>query len=1314
MSTAPSANGTEKKTGLSIDRVFSDPQVHPFAQIQWARRDAEIKDEKGDYVFKQEGVEFPESWSQLAVNVVASKYFYGDVQNGNGSPEIGNREFSVKQLIRRVAHTISKWGYTDGYFASNDDAYVFECELTWLLVNQHGAFNSPVWFNVGLWDEYEVEGSYDGYYFNFDTNKPDPVPHGRAYKHPAGSACFILGVEDSIPSIYDRVATEGRIFKYGSGCGTNNSSIRSSREVVSGGGKPSGPLSFMTVYDAVAKVTKSGGKVRRAAKMEILDDWHPDILEFIRCKGQEEAKAHALIREGYESNFNGEAYTTVCFQNSNMSVRFSDAFMAKVDGEDADKRWQTKAVTTGTAFNARGERMPAYDVDTLIGEVAAGTWRCGDPGVHFTDTIQLWHTCKETGPIRASNPCLRRGTRLLTKQGWRTVEELADLDSVDLFDGVSFVRGAVWKTGVKPIVRLHTNNGRTIDLTADHKVHTEKGWVEAASSLELGVPHVFPVAQFDGANQLPKCITGGSGKYYANAGVSIMESLGFIQGDGGIRDNGVVNVYYTPDKDGDFVLGTVIPLLADIAADKGEPYDPSPISGGRNGFSICRMKLYNWLADIGFDPSPLPERRLPNFIWKTTLKSQANFLRGLFGANGNILCDARNAVVLVSSCREMLQEVQLILQSMGIASSVRVHNKEQAIEWHNGTYVSKETYHLEITHYQDILAFARKIGFPQECQVAKLSKITGVTLEPPTASEFYRSRMTVTRVEDLGVQDEVYDFRCETTHAGLANGIVVHNCSEFIFLDHTACNLASLNLLKFVDEDGLFDYERFEAAVRIFFIAQEIIVDRAGYPTAEICLNSHDYRPLGLGYCNLGALLMSQGMAYDSDEARAYAAAITAIMHGRANLTSIDLAEVKGPFNGYEQNKKSFLGVMDLHQDYASCIDEEGGEINSLKERAQELWSEIFTRGRRHGFRNAQATLLAPTGTIAFMMDADTTGIEPDIALVKYKQLAGRGMLKIVNRTVPDALGRLGYRTKEIRSIVEHIDANDTIEGAPFLKGEHLTVFDCAFAAEKGVRSISWKGHVDMMAAVQPFLSGAISKTCNVPESFTVEDVRDAYVYAWKKGLKCVAIYRENSKASQPLNTKSEPKAEAKPDPAPVVVAAPQRKRLPDTRQSVTHKFDIGGHEGYVTVGLYPDGKPGEIFVQIAKEGSTVSGLLDSWATMVSLGLQYGVPLEVLVNKFAHSRYEPNGFTRSPDVPIAKSLTDYISRWLGCRFIDGYREANSPAAHDDWSELPKTGEAKSAPKYQQDSPVCVSCGAITVRAGTCYTCTQCGSTSGCG
>jgi ribonucleoside-diphosphate reductase alpha chain len=987
---------------MAVPRVFSSEGVNPYDQISWERRTASIKDEKGRVLFEQNDCEIPAHWSQLATNVVASKYFYGEVN----TPE---RESSVRQLIDRVTRTISDWGREDGYFATDADANRFYDELTYLCLNQYGAFNSPVWFNVGLYHRYGIEGPANNWYWDLDTRSVQKAEF--AYKHPQGSACFIQSVSDDMESIMRLAHSEAMLFKFGSGTGTDLSTLRSSREKLSGGGKPSGPVSFMRVYDAIASVVKSGGKTRRAAKMQTLKCWHPDVLDFIECKTKEEQKAQALIREGYDPNFNGEAYSSVMFQNANLSVRCSDPFLQAVE---TDGDWTTRSVTTG-------QPMQTYKARLLMDRIAEGTWLCGDPGMQYEDTIQRWHTCPNTAPINSSNPC-----------------------------------------------------------------------------------------------------------------------------------------------------------------------------------------------------------------------------------------------------------------------------------------------------------------------------------------------------------------------------------SEYMFLDDSACNLASINLMKFRNEDGTFDVERFRQACRIFITAQEILVDHCSYPTEKITLNSHRFRPLGLGYANLGSLLMASGLPYDSDQGRAQAAAITAIMHGEAYLQSARHAAHLGPFEGFAVNREPMLRVMQMHSDCADRIDACCPEY--LKKAAQETWRECVAVGREHGYRNSQVTVLAPTGTIAFLMDCDTTGVEPDIALVKYKQLAGGGMLKIVNRTVPMALKTLGYDDPMIRDISAYIDNHDTIVGAPGLKPEHLPVFDCAFPAanDPSKRSIHYRGHLRMMAAVQPFLSGAISKTVNMPREATVEDIRSAYLEGWKLGLKALAIYRDGSKESQPLSTSSEESKQAEKEkqktaaatqssaaaaPATPVVAAemevsraisapdrPRRERLPETRHSLTHKFDIQGHEGYLTVGFFPDGRPGELFITMAKEGSTIGGLMDTIGTLVSMGLQYGVPLSVFVNKFAHQRFEPAGFTRNPDIPIAKSVTDYIFRWLGMEFLPGYREANAPkreasapetapaamSAPEPVAALPtapgtpvvkvnghrlatpaELEEATPAPApslvpdpsfehqqeqfatFQSDAPPCDNCGAITVRCGTCYRCFNCGNSMGC-
>jgi ribonucleoside-diphosphate reductase alpha chain len=1005
--------------GLTFERRWTTPGIHPYDEITWEYRTAGISSESGKSVFEQKDVEVPDFWSQLATNVVVSKYFRGHLD----TPE---RETSVRQLIDRVVNTIAAWAETQRYFATDEDLATFKAELTHLLVHQKMSFNSPVWFNVGI------------------------------EQKPQCSACFINSVQDSMSSIMDLAKTEAMLFKFGSGAGSNLSTIRSSHEKMSGGGTASGPVSFMKGYDAFAGVVKSGGKTRRAAKMVILDADHPDVLDFIDSKLNEEKKAWALIEQGYDPSFTGEAYGSVYFQNANHSVRVTDEFMKAVEN---DQEWTTHAVV------APHEPMGTYKARDIFRRMADAAWVCGDPGIQYDTTINDWHTSANTDRIYASNPC-----------------------------------------------------------------------------------------------------------------------------------------------------------------------------------------------------------------------------------------------------------------------------------------------------------------------------------------------------------------------------------SEYMFLNDTACNLASLNLMKFVDADGEFDPEAYRYAAKLTITAQEILVDNASYPTPRIEENSHKFRPLGLGYANLGALLMSRGLAYDSDEGRNFAAALTAIMHGEAyKQSSIIARDHGGPFVEYKKNEQPFLRVIGKHRDAAYRIPVTGVPANLIRH-AHQVYDEALELGRKYGYRNAQVTVLAPTGTIAFMMDCDTTGVEPDIALIKYKKLVGEGFLKIVNQTVPSALKKLGYSATQVEEILEYVNERETIEGAPHLKVEHLPVFDCAFKPANGVRSIHYMGHVRMMGAIQPFISGAISKTVNMPEAATPEEIEQVYLEGWKQGLKAIAIYRDNSKRSQPLSTgkksgtdaiDSEAVAQLKKELAKAQkeAALPHRRRLPAERTAVTHKFDIAGHEGYITVGLYPDGQPGEIFLKMAKEGSTVSGLMDSFATTVSVALQYGVPLRDLVNKFAHVRFEPSGFTGNQEIPIAKSIVDYIFRWLGSRFLstddkatlglidrsalgEGASEApaasanpfaagvaaltttSSPAAGAAADAQPEVSEAAAPPavseasptstesasapatatpadappkeeltvlasnghaanghaangngkavangngggggsagaitmslgatkvsfQTQADAPSCAECGSIMVRNGSCYKCLNCGSTSGC-
>src|SRR6202789_16400 len=967
-SSASTNNAVNKKTkapGLTFRRLFTKPGVSPYDEIQWESRTAAITDAGGKTIFEQKDVEVPVDWSMTATNIVASKYLHGQM----GTPQ---RETGVRQLVGRVAETVRGWGTAGGYFATPVDAAIFHDELVHMLLTQKAAFNSPVWFNVGC---DRLEPLSDGQNWHWDPVTGGVQYSATGYRNPQCSACFINAVEDSLESILTLAKTEGMLFKWGSGTGTNLSTIRGSKETLSGGGEASGPLSFMRGFDAFAGVIKSGGKTRRAAKMVILNVDHPDILDFIECKSKEEAKAFTLIKAGYDgSGPDSEAYSSIFFQNANNSVRVSDEFMRAYE---SDGEFTTYAVKGHHPV----ETLKARDI---MKKIAEATWLCGDPGMQFDTTINKWHTSKNTARINASNPC-----------------------------------------------------------------------------------------------------------------------------------------------------------------------------------------------------------------------------------------------------------------------------------------------------------------------------------------------------------------------------------SEYMFLDNSACNLASFNLLKYVSPTGVFDIPAYRHSISVVITAMEILVDNSGYPTEAISRNSHDYRPLGLGYANLGALLMAFGLPYDSAAGRDLAASLTAIMCGQAYLQSAVIAancrpipsatsltasveRQGGACPGFYVNREPFLDVIRMHRAEVNKIGKsrQSGEpfnvpqLDSLIEASRESWDMALIFGEKYGYRNSQTTVLAPTGTIGFMMDCDTTGIEPDLALVKYKKLVGGGMIKIVNNTVPAALFKLGYNNDEVNAIVSYIDATGTIEGAPGIKPEHLAVFDCSFKPAKGTRSINYMGHIKMMAATQPFLSGAISKTVNLPQAATVEDVAEAYAESWRRGIKAVAIYRDGSKGRQPLNISmdakkepsaldaaatrvlaqlaaSQPVAEAdvkaleakigeklevtakqviaaaaafqyaleeiaKAAAVPTITASPVRPsqpkdpaqdpngppravrhRLQEERASITHKFSVGGHEGYITVGLYPTGQPGEIFIKMAKEGSTVSGLMDAFATSISLALQHGVPLKVLCEKFAHTRFEPSGWTGNEQIGYAKSLMDYIFRWLNLRFLSG-------------------------------------------------------------
>jgi len=1010
--------------GLRFKRYFTQEGVHPFDKIVWEKRSSVITEPDGSVVFEMRDIEIPQEWSQLATDIAASKYF-----RKAGVPGTG-RETSVKQLVKRVAHTIRTEGEKLGYFDSAKDAEVFEMELTDLLVHQKGAFNSPVWFNCGLYHEYGITGSGGNYYWNPKTQVIEQT--ADSYSKPQCSACFIQAVSDDLMGIFELAKNEARLFKYGSGTGSNFSALRGKQEKLSGGGTSSGLMSFLAVLDRGAGATKSGGTTRRAAKMVCLDMDHPEISDFINWKVKEEKKVKALMDAGYDSDFNGEAYQTVSGQNSNNSVRVSDKFMNSVleDGE-----WQTIGRTTGKVVDT-------YKSRELFDQVAYAAWACADPGVQFDDTINDWHTCPNTDRIHASNPC-----------------------------------------------------------------------------------------------------------------------------------------------------------------------------------------------------------------------------------------------------------------------------------------------------------------------------------------------------------------------------------SEYMFLDDSACNLASINLMKFADDKGKFDIEGFRQACRVFIIAQEVLVDMSSYPTKKIAQNSHDYRPLGLGYANLGTLLMVNGLAYDSEEGRAMAGAITAIMHAWGYRGSAEVASVKGPFPGYKKNEEPMMRVMNKHRDAAYKISQECPD--DLLKAAREDWDVCVAMGEKYGYRNGQATVLAPTGTIGLLMDCDTTGVEPEFSLVKWKKLAGGGYFKIVNSSIPQALGNLGYSADDTDGIIKYILGYGTFTGAPYvnpeqlkqigftddeiaeaeayvnknksldewtphinikslkakglsgeqisraviyiggaqtvegthlLKEEHLSVFDCANKCGIGKRFIDPMGHIKMMGAVQPFLSGAISKTVNIPNEATVKDIEKIYFEGWKLGLKAVALYRDGSKFSQPLSSSASSIASEAGDATTItqemvdlaVKAAldntlqrGQKKSMPPKRKGFTQEVTVGGHKFYFRTGEYEDGQLGEIFIDMFKEGAAYRSLLNCFAVAVSMGLQYGVPLEKFVEKFTFTRFEPSGFTDHPNIKNATSILDFIFRVLGMEYLgrmdfvhvpptlDGNTAPLTPVVNGTTTETPEEKETpanqmeKHLSEMMGDAPACDVCGHMTVRNGACYKCLNCGNSMGC-
>jgi ribonucleoside-diphosphate reductase alpha chain len=1317
--------------GLSIERRFTREGVHPFDELEWELRDAVIGDPTKP-AFEQRGVEFPKTWSQNATNIVAQKYFRGQL----GTPR---RESSVKQMVNRVAGTIAAWGRAGGYFESGADAETFEAELTHILVNQLAAFNSPVWFNVGFEES------------------------------PQCSACFILSVEDTMESILAWNTKEGLIFRGGSGSGINLSKIRSSKEQLSKGGLASGPVSFMRGADAWAGTIKSGGKTRRAAKMVVLDVDHPDILDFIWCKAREEEKAAALREAGFDMSIDGEGFFSIQYQNANNSVRVTQGFL---DAVERGEEWQTTARVTG-------EPMKTFDARELMSEIAEAAWRCADPGVQYDTTINDWHTCPNTGRINASNPCFPADAQVHTTRGLIPIGDLYELAQVGeefrVYTHHATGNGglgvaastpiAVMRNGVKPIVRLTFSNGQDVRCTANHRFWTlNRGYVAAEDLTEddrvmlndsptpaEGASWALPAAVEAKAKSFSR---GGSVTYQElpdGWSEGLGELTGHLVGDGWMTDVQTGWVYGGDDIE-DGLLRSHEGLLAELIGGVSEQEMQNGTVQLRAGSEAVR----EFFSNLGVSTSKAPDKRVPWAIFGAPTEVQAAFLRGLFGADGCVSRRSGNRgyhyVGLGSRSELMLKDVQRLLSTFGIRSRIYGVSGSDgrgsfAYARKDGTrveYASRQGFDLRITG-SDLDKFATMIGFSTPRKEAALEEMLIETKRYST-----KPGTTLLNREDDG-QEYVYNLTEPVNHSYMVNGFLVANCSEYMHVDDSACNLASINLLKFLREDGSFDTAAFEHTVDVVFLAQEIVVGFSSYPTEEITANAKAMRQLGLGYANLGALLMARGLPYDSDEGRSVAAAITALMTGRAYRTSGEIAAAIGPYDEFEKNREPHLRVMRKHRDAAYELQEQLDE--SLLAAARRSWDEALALGEAHGHRNAQATVLAPTGTISFLMDCDTTGIEPDFSLVKVKELVGGGQMTIVNRTVPRALENLAYSRDEIEQIETYVNGHRTILGAPGLKDEHLPVFDVAV----GERAISHMGHIKMMAAVQPFISGAISKTVNMPEDSTVEDIREAYVEGGRLGLKALAIYRDGSKTAQALRTDAGTK-KGKPSKAEEAEIAPSRNRLPRERESLTHKFSIAGHEGYITAGKYEDGSLGEIFLtDIGKDGSTLRGMMNAFATAISIGLQYGVPLETFVRKFSYMRFDPEGMTSNPEIPFAKSLPDYIMRWLASRFLDpsvheelgimsaevrakkmaeeasGPVEANAGNGHanghsdgDPAGDPPADSVAPTAaltdsppvvPAKIQGldlGPACSQCGGMMQRTGSCYTCSSCGNNTGCG
>ncbi len=1523
--------------GLRINRRFTEAGKDPYDQFEWSYRDSKISNPDGSVVFEMKGAEIPAQWSQVASDIMVSKYF-----RKAGVPQVddaGNQilddegkavtgpEQSAKHVFDRLAGTWRHWGEREGYFASTEDAEAFEDELKYMLANQIASPNSPQWFNTGLNWAYGLTGSPQGFWF-VDSNTGELTSSPDAYTRPAPHACFINEVSDDLVSpggIMDLWMREARLFKMGSGTGSNFSNIRSENEPLSGGGKSSGVMSFLKIGDRAAGAIKSGGTTRRAAKMVILDADHPDIEQFVDWKKIEEEKARILIQHGgFPADFNGEAYATVSGQNSNNSVRVTNEFVQAVI---SDGDWNLTNRTDGSVRKT----IKARD---LWNKIADAAWACADPGLQFDTIVNEWHTSPAGGRIRATNPCFTGDMRVATDKGLIPFKSLVNrvtegetfqvythdatnpdtpTETIDLTSPTQ-----VMVTGVNQILRLEFSDGRVLRSTPNHRLWTaNRGWVRADeltdddqvrlidNEIDFGMASwEMPVSTDASMYQQRKS----SRKYAVNLPEKWTEEfahyLGWLVGDGSVTDKIVVTVYgSTEEQQTTMVLHQE--LLTEING--GFELKPTKLQNGTYQLRIGRNAFRRFVKGLGVSQAKAGDKRIPWSIFEAPKPIVAAFLRGLYDADGCVRYgDTTRYVGLGSVSKELLRDVQQLLDTFGIHGYIYGYKKAQPDAFtyvtragETRTYAGRQAFDLRVMG-SDLERFFGSIGFG-------LSYKDDILHQALVETTRYATKHWVRmkgRSEDGW--ETTYNLTEPKNHSYLTTGILTSNCSEYNFLDNTACNLASINLVRFLDQEtGVFDVEGYQHTIRLWTIVLEISVAMAHFPSQEIAQGSYDYRTLGLGYANLGSMLMRKGIAYDSDKGRAMAAALTAILTGFAYATSAEMAAAVGPFPRFEENREAMLRVIRNHRraaynadlaeyegisHYVMGVDPDLCPENVLVG-ARESWDRALALGEQHGYRNAQASVLAPTGTIGLQLDCDTTGVEPDFALVKFKKLAGGGYFKIVNQSLAPALTNLGYSKEQLKEVVDYIvgtnsiedaphinreslaakgfsdedlekleralpsvfelrhafnvftfgeetlqrigftedqytgwefnllkelgftsaqitEANDhicgrgTIEGAPHVKDEHLPVFDTANKNGKyGERFIHHTGHLKMLAAVQPQLSGSASKTINLPNEATVEDIEESYMMAWEYGVKCIALYRDGSKAAQPLSSTSDEGDDNADEPQAVTVAVesekaihwgnlpkglsptqayaqgmqPPRFLLPAKRRGFNQEARVGGHKVYLRTGEYDDGTLGEIFIDLAKEGATLKGILSCFAIAVSKGLQYGVPLDEYVDTFTFQTFEPRGMVEGhQNIKMANSIIDYVFRALGVEYLKRDELAQVPPDRElaappkglaveaglqvtleeavaeididalqaaaDFVDAP-TGSSKEqvatmvVEKVTQmavakvngkadtadlalrenmgDAPACSNCGHMTIRNGSCYVCLTCGDTTGC-